>query len=80
MKFDDWWAGLTQAEQKMIGVNNAKFVWNSAFNACAVIAEDEIERVRPVFSATAHNILQRIRSGDKDNMPLFDDWPGGWKK
>jgi hypothetical protein len=28
--FEDWWAKLSPAEQKMIGVNNAKFVWEEA--------------------------------------------------
>jgi hypothetical protein len=28
--FDDWWAKLSAAEQKLIGMNNAVFVWNEA--------------------------------------------------
>ena len=39
MRFDDWWAGLTQAERKVIGASNAKFVWGSAVIACAAIAK-----------------------------------------
>jgi len=78
MKFDDWWAGLTQAEQKMIGVNNARFVWNSAVEACAKVCEK--------FGYDNHHgvitdqIATAIRAGGQDQMPLFDDWPGGWKK
>ena len=30
MTFDEWWATLTPAEHKVIGVNNAKFVWQAA--------------------------------------------------
>ena len=39
MTFDDWWATLTQKEQQMIGVNNARFVWQQACEVCAQIAE-----------------------------------------
>jgi hypothetical protein len=43
MKFDDWWATLTPAEQKVIGRTNAKFVWLEACaaerEACAKICE-----------------------------------------
>lgn len=30
MTFDEWWATLTPAEHKLIGENNAKFVWDAA--------------------------------------------------
>ena len=30
MTFDDWWKTLTVAEQKLIGYNVAKFVWEQA--------------------------------------------------
>jgi hypothetical protein len=30
MNFDDWWATLSAQEQSVIGVNNARFVWESA--------------------------------------------------
>lgn len=39
MNFDQWWATLTPAEQKLIGLNNAKFVWQSACEECAKVAE-----------------------------------------
>lgn len=39
MTFDDWWATLTPQEHSLIGVNNARFVWQQAFEVCAQIAE-----------------------------------------
>ena len=39
MNFDQWWATLTPAEQKTIGINNARFVWREACNVCALVAD-----------------------------------------
>jgi hypothetical protein len=33
MTFDTWWASLTNREKDLIGVNNARFVWESAQQA-----------------------------------------------
>lgn len=30
MNFDQWWATLSTREQQMIGVNTAKYIWQSA--------------------------------------------------
>lgn len=30
MTFEDWWAGISPSEQKLIGINNAYFVWSEA--------------------------------------------------
>jgi hypothetical protein len=30
MIFEEWWAQLPTAEQKLIGINNAKFVWEES--------------------------------------------------
>jgi hypothetical protein len=30
MTFDEWWATLSPAEQKVLGMNNARFVWEQA--------------------------------------------------
>lgn len=30
MMFEDWWANISPAEQKLIGINNAYFVWTEA--------------------------------------------------
>ena len=39
MTFEQWWATLTPQEHSLIGVNNARFVWQQAFEVCAQIAE-----------------------------------------
>lgn len=33
MTFDQWWATLTPKEQLLLGLNNAKFVWQQASQA-----------------------------------------------
>jgi hypothetical protein len=30
MSFDKWWATITPKEQLLLGLNNAKFVWQQA--------------------------------------------------
>ena len=30
MTFEDWWAKLPTVEQKLLGKNNAKFVWDES--------------------------------------------------
>jgi hypothetical protein len=30
MKFEEWWGTISDAEQKLIGINNARFVWEEA--------------------------------------------------
>jgi hypothetical protein len=30
MTFEEWWGNLSDAEQKLIGINNARFVWEEA--------------------------------------------------
>lgn len=30
MMFEQWWANISPAEQKLIGINNAYFVWTEA--------------------------------------------------
>lgn len=32
MTFDQWWATLTHKEQLVLGLNNAKFVWDAGRN------------------------------------------------
>lgn len=69
MTFEDWWATLTHKEQQMIGINNARFVWQQACEVCAQIAD----RAEPYQAADL------IRAQGRGSMPLFGDWPGGWK-
>ena len=33
MTFDQWWATLTPKEQLLLGLNNAKFVWQQSSKA-----------------------------------------------
>ena len=61
MTFDQWWDTLTIKEQTVIGRNNAKFVWQQACEACAQACEDEIKRVKPIYSVVAENVLKAIR-------------------
>lgn len=30
MSFDEWWNNISDAEKKLIGINNARFVWEEA--------------------------------------------------
>lgn len=43
MNFDAWWATLTDKEQNVIGLNNARFVWNAAALAFAKECEQQAE-------------------------------------
>ena len=40
MNFNEWWATLTPAEQKVIGRTNAKFVWQDACEECAKVCDE----------------------------------------
>lgn len=42
MNFEEWWATLSPPERRVIGEHNARFVWNEAVKACAVVC-DEID-------------------------------------
>lgn len=64
MTFDDWWATLTHKEQQMIGVNNARFVWQQACEVCAQIAD----------KAEPYKAADLIRAAAHGPMLLFDDW------
>ena len=33
MSFDEWWATLTAAEQKILGKTNARYVWQQALES-----------------------------------------------
>ena len=43
MTFDEWWATLTEAEHRIIGKSNARYVWQQACEACASLCEDSVE-------------------------------------
>lgn len=72
MKFDEWWATLTEKEQKEIGLHNAKFVWNGAVDECAKFCEDAPE-------PDGQDLAYRIRNL-KAQTQLFDDWDVTWTK
>ena len=40
MTFTDWWNQLTQAERKVIGESNAKFVWEECQKYTLMTIED----------------------------------------
>lgn len=76
MTFDQWWDKLSTQEQKVIGRNNAKFVWDSACHeertSCAKKCDDAahlwwskasaVDReIEPVVGITAVQAASRIR-------------------
>ena len=75
MKFDEWWATLTDKEQREIGLHNAKFVWNGAVDACAQLSEEWLGpyKDKELHIATAIHAL-------KAQTQLFDDWDVKWTK
>ena len=48
MTFNQWWATLTDKEQKLLGQHNARFVWGAAATAereaCAKVCDDMEEK------------------------------------
>lgn len=44
MTFNQWWATLTDKEQKLLGQHNARFVWDAAATAereaCAKVCDE----------------------------------------
>lgn len=49
MTFEEWWASLTEKEQRVIGINNAKFVWQKACEACAEKIKKTEKDAMPLF-------------------------------
>ena len=60
MTFDQWWSSLTAKERYVIGINNAKFVWESAAKnereECAKVCLDTYPSIEGAICA------QRIRA------------------
>lgn len=42
MTFDQWWNNITLAEQKVIGRNNAQFVWQSAVQSTDAVWKEAV--------------------------------------
>jgi hypothetical protein len=60
MKFEQWWDRLTQKEQTMIGLNNAKFVWNEAQKELKLSMAKEIEQMP--FGNTSQSFSTWVRN------------------
>jgi len=62
--FNTWWATLTPKEQSVIGINNARFVWNAASLAAARECEHEAEyamqAVNPACAWRLANIAKKL--------------------
>jgi len=67
--FDAWWSTLTDQEQKVIGVNNARFVWNEAARAfskeCKSQAEFALRANNPECSWRISVMAEKILRGVK---------------
>lgn len=44
MNFDEWWATLTPPERRVVGENNARFVWKEAVEVCAKVCDEMAAR------------------------------------
>ncbi len=60
MTFEQWWGRLTQKEQAMIGLNNAKFVWNEAQKELKLSMAKEIEQMP--FGNTSQSFSAWVRN------------------
>jgi hypothetical protein len=73
-------AGFADGVAEIVGLEGfarfAVIVAAAEREACAQIAE---EWLGPTKDRELH-IAAAIRARGQDPMPLFDDWPGGWKK
>ena len=66
MNFNEWWESITEPERKIIGRTNAKYVWVCAQEAereaCAGVCQQEIDRIKPLYSVTTENAMKAIRA------------------
>ena len=64
MNFDAWWDTLTTKEQNVIGLNNARFVWNAASlaaaRACEQEAEFAVQAVNPACAWRLTNLATKL--------------------
>jgi len=66
MTFDDWWDKLSKPEQKLLGVNNAKFVWEECQKYTLMTIEEACK------AQTAYD------QGVKDGQARFEVHVGGY--
>ena len=49
--------------------------------ACAALLDaNAMACENPIYRSLLQANAAAIRDRDPSNMPLFDDWPGGWRK
>lgn len=60
MTFQQWWERLTLKEQNMIGLNNAKFVWDEAQKELKMCMAKEIEQMP--FGNTSESFSAWVRN------------------
>jgi hypothetical protein len=61
MNFDEWWATLSPPERRVVGENNARFVWKEAVGVCAKVAESYEPRCESCPSGIANAIRAKGR-------------------
>lgn len=61
MTFEQWWDRLTPKEHMVLGINNARFVWQAAVEAERNRLASQCERLP--FGNTAHSFAAWIREG-----------------
>lgn len=67
MTFEQWWETLSYKERSLIGVNNAKFVWNQARDACALFLEQNAMACEnPIYRSLLQANARGIREGRQE--------------
>lgn len=67
MTFEQWWETLSYKERSLIGVNNAKFVWNQARDACALVLEQNAMACEnPIYRSLLQANARGIREGRQE--------------
>jgi len=76
-------AGFADGVAEIVGLEGfarfAALVAAAEREACAKVC-DELSDQHGWEGCYADECAAAIRARGQDPMPLFDDWPGGWKK
>lgn len=72
MNFNQWWATLTDKEQKLLGQHNARFVWDAAATAereaCAKVCEENATDLSEGdWDSACTNCANRIRARNNND-------------